>query len=55
MASLLWTVKNLRNLTAGFCELGHRIGHNVMADLVRILRDIAYSLRVNCGTREIVS
>ena len=30
-APLLWTAKSLRNLAAGLRELGHRIGHNVVA------------------------
>ncbi len=33
---LLWTAKSLRNLAAGLRELGHRIGHNVVADLLRV-------------------
>ena len=35
MAPLLWTAKSLRNLAAGLRELGHRICHNVVADLLR--------------------
>ena len=34
---------------AGLRELGHRIGHNVVADL---LRDLGYSLQANRKTRE---
>jgi transposase len=48
-APLLWTAKSLRNLAAGLRELGHRIGHNVVADL---LRDLGYSLQANRKTRE---
>jgi hypothetical protein len=42
MAPLLWTAKSLRNLAAGLRGLGHRIGHNVVADL---LRDMATACR----------
>ena len=49
MAPLLWTAKSLRNLAGGLRELGHRIGHNVVADL---LRDLGYSLQANRKTRE---
>jgi hypothetical protein len=45
----LWTAKSLRNLAAGLRELGHRIGHNVVADL---LRDLGYSLQANRKTRK---
>jgi transposase len=48
-APLLWTAKSLRNLAAGLRDLGHRIGHNVVADL---LRDLGYSLQANRKTRE---
>jgi len=48
-APLLWTAKSLRNLAAGLRELGHRIGHNVVADL---LRDLGYSLQANRKARE---
>src|SRR5580692_8962293 len=48
-APLLWTAKSLRNLAAGLRELGHRIGHNVVADL---LRDLGYSLQANRKTLE---
>ena len=48
-APLLWTAKSLRNLAAGLRELGHRIGHNVVADL---LRELGYSLQANRKTRE---
>ena len=48
-APLLWTAKSLRSLAAGLRRLGHRIGHNVDADL---LRDLGYSLQDNRKTRE---
>lgn len=48
-APLLWTARSLRNLTAGLRDLGHRIGHNVVADL---LRDLGYSLQAYRKTRE---
>ena len=48
-APLLWTAKSLRSLAAGLRGLGHRIGHNVVADL---LRDLGYSLQANRKTRE---
>ena len=48
-APLLWTAKSLRNLAAGLQALGHRIGHNVVADL---LREMGYSLQANRKTRE---
>ncbi len=49
MAPLLWTAKSLRNLAAGLRELGHRIGHNVVGDL---LRGMGYSLQGNRKTLE---
>lgn len=49
MAPLLWTAKSLRNLAAGLREIGHRIHHNVVADL---LRDMGYSLQANRKTLE---
>jgi hypothetical protein len=49
MAPLLWTAKSLRNLAGGLRELGHRICHNVVADL---LRDMGYSLQANRKTLE---
>lgn len=49
MAPLLWTAKSLRNLAAGLRDLGHRICHNVVADL---LREMGYSLQANRKTRE---
>jgi hypothetical protein len=49
MAPLLWTAKSLRNLAAGLRALGHRISHNVVADL---LREMGYSLQANRKTLE---
>jgi hypothetical protein len=49
MAPLLWTARSLRNLAAGLRDLGHRICHNVVADL---LREMGYSLQANRKTRE---
>jgi hypothetical protein len=49
MAPLLWTAKSLRNLAAGLGELGHRVCHNVVADL---LRAMGYSLQANRKTLE---
>ena len=49
MAPLLWTAKSLRNLAGELCGLGHRIGHNVVADL---LRGLGYSLQANRKTLE---
>ena len=49
MAPLLWTAKSLRKLAAGLGDLGHRICHNVVADL---LRDMGYSLQANRKTLE---
>jgi transposase len=49
MAPLLWTAKSLRNLAAGLGELGHRVCHNVVADL---LREMGYSLQANRKTLE---
>jgi len=49
MAPLLWTAKSLRNLAAGLRDLGHRISHNVVADL---LRTLGYSLQANRKTLE---
>ena len=48
-APLLWTAKSLRKLAAGLQALGHRIGHNVVGDL---LRGLGYSLQANRKTRE---
>jgi transposase len=48
-APLLWTAKSLRHLAAGLRAQGHRIGHNVVGDL---LRSLGYSLQANRKTRE---
>ena len=48
-AALLWTSRSLRNLADALRTMGHRIGHNVVADL---LRDLNYSLQGNRKTRE---
>jgi transposase len=49
MAPLLWTAKSLRNLAAELRTCGHRIGHNVVANL---LRERGYSLQANRKTLE---
>ena len=49
MAPLKWTAKSLRNLATELHGLGHRISHNVVADL---LRHLGYSLQANRQTRE---
>jgi transposase len=48
-APLLWTSRSLRNLAEALQAKGHRIGHNVVADL---LRQLNYSLQSNRKTRE---
>jgi hypothetical protein len=48
-APLLWTAKSLRQLAGGLQALGHRVGHNVVGDL---LRGLGYSLQANRKTRE---
>ena len=48
-APLLWTSRSLRNLAEALQAMGHRIGHNVVADLLRTLN---YSLQSNRKTRE---
>ena len=48
-APLLWTSRSLRNLAEALQAMGHRIGHNVVADL---LRQLNYSLQSNLKTRE---
>lgn len=48
-APLLWTSRSLRNLADALRVMGHRIGHNVVADL---LRELNYSLQGNRKTRE---
>jgi hypothetical protein len=49
MAPLLWTSRSLRNLADALQTMGHRIKHNVVADL---LRQLDYSLQSNRKTRE---
>ncbi|MEO1990280.1 MAG: ISAzo13 family transposase [Martelella sp.] len=49
MAPLLWTAKSLRKLAAELQARGHRIGHNVVA---RLLRELGYSLQANRKTLE---
>jgi hypothetical protein len=48
-APLLWTSRSLRNLAEALQTMGHRVGHNVVADL---LRQLNYSLQSNRKTRE---
>jgi DNA-binding phage protein len=48
-APLLWTSRSLRNLADALQAMGHRIRHNVVADL---LRQLHYSLQSNRKTRE---
>ena len=48
-APLLWTSRSLRNLTAALQAMGHRVCHNVVANL---LRQLEYSLQSNRKTRE---
>jgi hypothetical protein len=48
-APLLWTSKSLRHLAEGLRVLGHRIGHNTVATL---LRGLGYSLQANRKTLE---
>ena len=48
-APLLWTSKSLRNLAEGLQSLGHKIGHNTVATL---LRGLGYNLQANRKTLE---
>jgi hypothetical protein len=48
-APLLWTSRSLRNLAEALRVMGHRVGHNVVGDL---LRQLNYSLQANRKTRE---
>jgi hypothetical protein len=48
-APLLWTSRSVRNLADALCAMGHRVGHNVVANLFRQLN---YSLQSNRKTRE---
>jgi transposase len=49
MAPLLWTAKSLRRLATELQASGHRIGHNVVA---KLLRELGYSLQANRKTLE---
>lgn len=49
MAPLLWTAKSLRKLATELQACGHRIGHNVVA---KLLRELGYSLQANRKTLE---
>lgn len=49
MAPLLWTAKSLRKLAAELQARGHKIGHNVVA---KLLRELGYSLQANRKTLE---
>ena len=48
-APLLWTSKSLRHLAGELQRLGHKIGHNTVATL---LRGLGYSLQANRKTLE---
>jgi len=48
-APLLWTSRSLRNLADALRAMGHKIGHNVVGDL---LRQLNYSLQSNRKTKE---
>ncbi len=48
-APLLWTSRSLRNLAAALQAMGHRVCHDVVANL---LRQLEYSLQSNRKTRE---
>ena len=48
-APLLWTSRSVRNLADALRALGHRVGHNVVANL---LRSLNYSLQSNRKTKE---
>jgi hypothetical protein len=48
-AALLWTSRSLRNLADALRAMGHKIGHNVVGDL---LRQLNYSLQSNRKTKE---
>jgi hypothetical protein len=48
-APLLWTSRSVRNLAEALCAMGHRVGHNVVANL---LRQLNYSLQSNRKTKE---
>ena len=46
---LRWTAKSVRRLAEGLRELGHRVSHETVARLLRVL---GYSLQANRKTRE---
>ena len=48
-APLLWTSRSVRNLAEALCAMGRRVGHNVVANLLRRLN---YSLQSNRKTKE---
>jgi len=48
-APLLWTSRSVRNLADSLRAMGHQIGHNVVANL---LRELNYSLQSNRKTKE---
>src|SRR2546421_4158424 len=48
-APLRWTCKSVRKLTAELKRLGHRVSHQVVAD---VLHELGYSLQANGKTRE---
>ena len=48
-AALLWTSRSVRNLADALRAMGHRVGHNVVANL---LRELNYSLQSNRKTKE---
>lgn len=48
-APLLWTSRSVRNLADALRAMGHQVGHNVVADL---LRELNYSLQSNRKTKE---
>ena len=49
MSPLKWTSKSLRNLAAGLCAMGHRVGHDSVGAL---LKTLGYSLQANRKTLE---
>lgn len=48
-APLLWTSRSVRNLADTLRASGHKVGHNVVA---KLLRDLNYSLQANRKTKE---
>jgi transposase len=48
-AALRWTCKSVRQLTAELRRMGHKISHQVVADL---LHELGYSLQANRKTKE---